>query len=57
MLMSFSKALFVACWAWIGTVVVGSVIVLLLDKPEWRGAVGTFALLIGFLAFVYSRRS
>jgi hypothetical protein len=40
MLMSFSRALFVAWCAWIGTLVVGSVIVLLLDKSEWRVTVG-----------------
>jgi hypothetical protein len=57
MLVSFRKALFVAWRAWIGTLVVGSVIVLVLDKPEWRVAVGMSALLIGFLAFVYSRRT
>ena len=57
MLMSFSKALFVAWCAWIGTLVVGSVVVLLLDKPEWRVTVGMLSLLIGFLAFVYGRRT
>jgi hypothetical protein len=56
MLMSFGRVLFVAWCAWIGTLVVGSVVVLLLDKPEWRVAVGMLSLLIGFLAFIYSRR-
>ena len=56
MFMSFGRALFVAWCAWIGTVVVGSVVVLLLDKPEWRVAVGTLSLLIGLLAFIYARR-
>jgi hypothetical protein len=57
MLVSFGKALFVAWCAWIGSLVVGSVIVLLLDKPEWRVTVGMSSFLIGFLAFVYSRRT
>ena len=60
MLMSFGRALFVAWCAWIGTVMVGSVVVLVLDKPEWRVAVGMLSLLIGLLAFmlafIYSRR-
>ena len=56
MFMSFGRALFVAWCVWIGTLVVGSVVVLLLDKPEWRVAVGTLSLLIGLLAFIYSRR-
>jgi hypothetical protein len=54
--MGFGKALFVAWCVWIGTLVVGSIIVLLFDKPEWRVAVGTLSLLIGLLAFIYSRR-
>ena len=57
MLMSLRKALFVAWCAWIGTLVVGSVVVLLLDEPEWRVTVGMLSLLIGFLAFVYGRRT
>ena len=56
MLMSFGKALFVAWCAWIGTLVVGSVVVLLLDKVEWRVAVGMLSLLIGLAVFIYSRR-
>ncbi len=56
MLMSLGKALFVAWCAWIGALVVGSVVVLLLDKSEWRVAVGMLSLLIGLLAFIYSRR-
>ena len=56
MLMSFGRALFVAWCVWVGTLVVGSVVVLLLDKPEWRQAVGMLSLLIGFLAFIFSRR-
>jgi hypothetical protein len=40
--------------------IVGSVVVLLLDKSEWRLAVGMLSLLlsllIGLLAFIYSRR-
>ena len=57
MLMSFGKVLFVAWCAWIGTLVLGSVVILLLDKPEWRVTVGTLSLLIsGLLAFIYSRR-
>ena len=55
--MKVGKALFAAWCAWIGSLIVGSVIVLLLDKPEWRVAVGMSSLLIGFLAFVYSRRT
>jgi hypothetical protein len=38
-------------WWW------ASIWVLVLDKPEWRAAVGVSSLLIGFLAFVYSRRT
>ena len=56
MLMSLGKALFVAWCAWIGALVVGSVVVLLLDRPDWRVAVGMLSLLIGLLAFIYSRR-
>ncbi len=55
-LMSFGRALFVAWCTWIGTSVVGLVVLLLLDKPEWRVAVGTLSLLVGFLAFIYGRR-
>ena len=54
--MKVGKALFAAWCAWIGSLMVGSVIVLLLDKPEWRMAVGMLSLLIGLLAFIYSRR-
>jgi hypothetical protein len=54
--MSFGRAMFVAWCVWIGTLVVGSVVLLLLDKPEWRVAVGMFSLLIGLLAFIYGRR-
>jgi hypothetical protein len=54
--MGFGKALLVAWSAWIGTLLVGSVVVLLLDKPGWRGAVGILSILIGLLAFVYLRR-
>ncbi len=56
MFMSFGRALFVAWCAWIVTLGVGAVVVLLLDKPEWRVAVGTLSLLIGLLAFVLSMR-
>jgi hypothetical protein len=56
MLMSFGRALFVAWCAWVGSLVVGSVVVLVLDKPEWRVAVGMLSLLIGFVTFIYSRR-
>ncbi len=55
--MSFGRALFVAWCVWIGTLVVGSVVILLLDKTEWRVAVGMLSLLVGFLAFVYGRRT
>ena len=55
--MSFGRALFVAWCVWIGTVVVGSVAILLLDKTEWRVAVGMLSILVGFLAFVYGRRT
>jgi hypothetical protein len=44
MLMGFTKALYVAWCAWIRTLVVDSVIVLLLDKSEWRVAVGMSSL-------------
>ena len=54
--MKLGKALFVAWCAWIGSLMVGSVIVLLLDMPEWRVAVGILSLLIGLLVFIYSRR-
>jgi hypothetical protein len=57
MLMSFGKALFVAWCAWIGTLVAGSFVILLLDKPEWRVTVGMLSILVGILAFVYNRRS
>ncbi len=56
MLVSFGRALFVAWCAWIGSLVVGSAVILLLDKPEWRVAVGILSLLIGLLAFIYGRR-
>ena len=56
MLMSFGKALFVGWCAWIGTLVAGSVVLLLLNKPECRVAVGMSAFLIGLLAFLYVRR-
>jgi hypothetical protein len=56
MFMSFGRALFVAWCAWIVTLGVGAVVVLLLDKSEWRVAVGTLSLLIGLLAFVLSMR-
>ncbi len=56
MFMSFGRALFVAWCVWIGTLVVGSVAILLLDKPEWRLTVGMLSLLIGLLAFIFSRR-
>jgi hypothetical protein len=56
MFMSFGRALFVAWCAWIVTLGVGAVVVLLLDKSEWRVAVGMLSLLIGLLAFIYSRR-
>ena len=39
-----------------GTLAVGSVEVLLLDKSEWRVAVGMLSLLVGLVAFIYSRR-
>ncbi len=55
--MSFGRALFVAWCVWIGTLVVGSVAILLLDKTEWRVAVGMLSLLVGFLAFAYGRRT
>ena len=54
--MKFGKVLFAAWCAWIGSLMVGSVVVLLLDKSEWRMAVGMLSLLIGLLAFIYSRR-
>lgn len=56
MFMSFGRALFVAWCAWIVTLGVGAVVILLLDRPEWRVAVGTLSLLIGLLAFVLSMR-
>ncbi len=55
--MSLGRALFVAWCVWIGTLVVGSVAILLLDKTEWRVAVGMLSLLVGLLAFVYGRRT
>jgi hypothetical protein len=55
-LMSLGKALFVGWCAWIGTLVAGSVVLLLLNKPEWRVAVGMASFLIGLLAFLYVRR-
>jgi hypothetical protein len=54
--MSFGKALFVGWCAWIGTLVAGSAVLLLLNKPEWRVTVGMSSFLIGLLAFVYVRR-
>ena len=54
--MSFGKAVLVAWGAWIATLLVGSVVVLLLDKPEWRTTVGILSVLLGFLAFVFVRR-
>jgi len=57
MLVSFGKALFAAWCVWIETLVVGSIMVLLLDKPEWRASVGVSSSLIGFLAFVCTRRA
>jgi hypothetical protein len=54
--MSLGKALFVGWCAWIGTLVAGSVVLLLLNKPEWRVAVGMSSFLIGLLAFLYVRR-
>ena len=53
--MSFGRALFLAWCTWMGTLVVGSVVVLLLDKPEWRVAVGMLSLLTGFLVFIFGR--
>ena len=55
--MSLGKAVLIAWGIWIGTLLVGSVIVLLLDKPEWRTTVGILSILLGFLAFVYVRRA
>ena len=57
MFMSLGRALFVAWCVWIGSLVVGSVVIVLLDKTEWRVAVGMLSLLVGFLAFVYGRRT
>jgi hypothetical protein len=57
MSMSFGKSVLVAWGAWIGTLLVGSVVVLLLDKPEWRTTVGILSILLGFLAFVFVRRT
>jgi hypothetical protein len=54
--MSFGKAVLIAWGAWIGTLLVGSVIIFLLDKPEWRTTVGILSILLGFLTFVYIRR-
>ena len=54
--MGFGNSVFVAWGAWIGTLLVGSVVVLVLDKPEWRMTVGILSIVIGFLAFVYVRR-
>ena len=50
--MSFGRALFVAWCVWIGTLVAGAVVFVLLDKSEWRVAVGMSSLLVGFLALV-----
>jgi hypothetical protein len=55
--MNFRKALFAAWCAWIGSLMVGSVVVLLLDESEWRVAVGMLSLVIGSFAFIYSRRT
>jgi hypothetical protein len=55
--MNFGKALFAAWCAWIGSLMVGSVVVLLLDESEWRVAVGMLSLVIGSFAFIYSRRT
>ena len=55
--MSFGKAVLIAWGVWIGTLLVGSVIVLLLDKPEWRTTVGILSILLGLLAFVFVRRT
>jgi hypothetical protein len=52
-----TSALFAAWSAWIGSLMVGSVVVLLLDKSEWRVAVGMLSLVIGSFAFIYSRRT
>ena len=46
--MSFGRALFIAWCAWIGSLVAGSVAILLLDKSEWSLAVGALSLLFGF---------
>jgi hypothetical protein len=54
--MRFGKALFVGWCAWIGALVAGSVVLFLLNKPEWRVAVGMSSFLIGLLAFLYVRR-
>ena len=54
--MSFGKSVLVAWGAWIGTLLIGSVVVLLLDKPEWRMTVGILSIFVGLLAFVYVRR-
>jgi hypothetical protein len=54
--MNLTKALFVGWCAWIGTLVAGSVVLLLLNKPEWRVAVGMASFLIGVFAFVSVRR-
>ncbi len=54
--MSFGKAVLVAWGAWIGALLVGSVMIFLLDKPEWRTTVGILSILLGFLTFVYIRR-
>ena len=51
--MNFGKVLFVAWCAWIGTLVLDSVVGLLLDQPELRVAVGGMSsLLTGFVAFL-----
>jgi O-antigen/teichoic acid export membrane protein len=54
--MSFRKALLGAWCAWLGVLVIGSVLILLLDKPEWRQVVGILSILVGFLAFFCLRR-
>ena len=55
--MSFGRAVFVAWCVWIVTLVAGSGVILVLDKTEWRVAGGMLSLLVGFLAFVYGRRT
>jgi hypothetical protein len=54
--MGIRKALFVAWCAWLGVLIVGWVVVLLLDEQEWRETVGVISLVVGFLAFIFARR-